>query len=174
MHCLHNAIFRFTARRVEAGGDYAWKVKGNQPTLENDIARVFVPDPPALPGFSNPKKDFCVTHDTTMRHGRIETPGGTLTTSSLLKGHSNWPYLEQVFKYETDVTEKKTGERTQKVWYGVTTLRALPRRLIPSAYFILCAAIGASKMNFTIDAMCCWMKIIVDYVYPSWFMYLPY
>ncbi|MCL5275110.1 MAG: ISAs1 family transposase [Chloroflexi bacterium] len=32
---------------VEAGGDYAWKVKGNQPTLERDIARVFEPDPPS-------------------------------------------------------------------------------------------------------------------------------
>ena len=116
---------------VEAGGDYAWKVKGNQPTFENDIARVFVPDTPALPGFSNPKTDFRVTHDTTMRHGRIEKR--TLTTSSVLKGHSNWPYLEQVFKYESDVTEKKTGERTQKVWYGVTSLTAKeadPKRLL--------------------------------------------
>jgi hypothetical protein len=52
---------------VEAGGDYAWKVKGNQPTLESDIARVFAPDPPALAGFSNPKNGFHVAHFTTMK-----------------------------------------------------------------------------------------------------------
>ena len=116
---------------VEAGGDYAWKVKGNQPTLERDIARVFEPDPPAKSGFSNPKKDFRVVHDTTMKHGRIEKR--TLTTSSLLKGYGKWPYLQQVFKYETDVTQKKTGERTQKVCYGVTSLTAKqadPKRLL--------------------------------------------
>lgn len=116
---------------VEAGGDYAWKVKANQPTLESDIARVFEPDPPAKPGFSNPKKDFRVAHDTTMKHGRIEKR--TFTTSSLLKGYSDWPYLEQVFKYECDVTERKTGERTQTVCYGVTSLtakQASPKRLL--------------------------------------------
>jgi hypothetical protein len=75
---------------VEAGGDYAWKVKGNQPTLESDIARLFEPDPPALPGFSNPKKDFGVAHDTTMKHGRVEKR--TLTASSLLKGYTDWVY----------------------------------------------------------------------------------
>jgi predicted transposase YbfD/YdcC len=116
---------------VEAGGDYAWKVKSNQPTLESDIARLFEPDPPAKPGFSNPKKDFGVAHDTTMKHGRVEKR--TFTTSSLLKGYSNWPYAQQVFKYETDVTNKKTGERTQEVRYGVTSLtakQATPERLL--------------------------------------------
>jgi predicted transposase YbfD/YdcC len=116
---------------VEAGGDYAWKVKGNQSTLESDIARVFEPDPPAKPGFSNPKKDFRVAQDTTMKHGRIEIR--TFTTSSLLKGYSDWPSLEQVFKYECDVTEKKTRKRTQTVCYGVTSLtskEASPQRLL--------------------------------------------
>ena len=131
MPCLHNAICRFTARRVAAGGDYAWKVKGNQPTLESDIARLFEPDPPALPGFSNPKKDFGVAHSTTMKHGRVEKR--TLTASGLLKGYTDWPYAQQVFKYKTDVTIKKTGERTQKVRYGVTSLttdKATPERLL--------------------------------------------
>ncbi len=30
---------------VQAKGDYVWKVKGNQATLEADIASVFEPDP---------------------------------------------------------------------------------------------------------------------------------
>jgi len=116
---------------VEAGGDYVWKVKGNQPTLERDIARVFEPDPPAKPGFSNPKTDFRVAHDTTMKHGRIEKR--IVTTSSLLMGYDKWPYLQQVFKYETDVTEKKTGKQTQNICYGVTSLmakQANPKRVL--------------------------------------------
>lgn len=68
---------------VQAGGDYVWKVKGNQPALEASIASVFVPDPPAKPGFSNPKKDLRSVRDTTIGHGRIEER--VLTTSSLLK-----------------------------------------------------------------------------------------
>jgi predicted transposase YbfD/YdcC len=107
---------------VEGGGDYdyVWKVKGNQPTLEADIARVFAPPPPAQPGFSNPKPDFRTAEQINTGHGRIEKR--TVTTSRLLKGYSDWPHIEQVFKYETDITDKKTGERTQRLCYGITSL----------------------------------------------------
>ena len=105
---------------VEGGGDYLWKVKANQPTLQADIARVFAPPPPAPPGFSNPKPDFRIATHTHTGHGRIEKR--TLTTSRLLNGYSDWPHVEQVFQYETDITDKKTGERTQRVCYGITSL----------------------------------------------------
>lgn len=105
---------------VEAGGDYVWKVKGNQPALEADIARVFAPPAPAKPGFSNPKPDVRIAREITTGHGRVERR--TLAASSLLKGYSDWPSLEQVFRYETDVTDKKTGARTCRVCYGITSL----------------------------------------------------
>jgi predicted transposase YbfD/YdcC len=105
---------------VEAGGDYVWKVKGNQPTLEADIARVFAPPAPAKPGFSNPKPDFHIAQEITTGHGRVEKR--TLTTSSLLKGYTDWPSLEQVFQYEADITDKKTGARTYRMCYGITSL----------------------------------------------------
>ena len=135
---------------VEAKGDYVWKVKGNQETLEADIARVFEPDPPAKPGFSLPKKDFCTATHTSTQHGRIESR--TLTTSSLLTGYSNWPYLKQVFKYECIVIEKKTGIRTENVCFGVTRLaasKANPQRRSST----LSGVIGASRMNCTIAEM---------------------
>lgn len=103
---------------VAGGGDYVWKVKGNQPRLEADIARVFAP--PATPGFSNPKPDFQTAEQIHAGHGRIERR--TLTASGLLKGYSDWPHLEQIFKYETDILNKKTGERTQRRCYGITSL----------------------------------------------------
>jgi predicted transposase YbfD/YdcC len=116
---------------VAAGGDYVWKVKGNQPRLEADIARVFAPDAPAQPGFSNPKPDFRTAQQINTGHGRIERR--TLTASRLLKGYSDWPHVAQVFKYDTDVTHKKTGERTQRVCYGITSLtpqQASAKRLL--------------------------------------------
>ena len=120
-----------SAHIVQAGGHYVWKVKGNQPTLEADIAQVFEPGPPALPGFSLPKNDFrSITHQCA-GHGRIETR--TLTTSSLLTGHSDWPGLQQVFKYHCVVIDKKTAQSTDDVCWGITSLspaQADPKRLL--------------------------------------------
>ena len=67
----------------------------------------------------------------------------------------------------TNLTSVKRRQVNELKRYGMALPASLPSRLIPIACLILCAAIGASKMNCTIDAMCCWMKIIVDYVYPS-------
>jgi Transposase DDE domain len=64
-------------------------------------------------------------------HGRIEQR--TISVSSLLKGYSDWPYLEQVFKLDTTVTIKKTRHSFRKVTYGVTSLptdQASPRQLL--------------------------------------------
>ena len=35
---------------VEAGGDYIWLAKGNQPQIEEDIRLWFEPDPTPMPG----------------------------------------------------------------------------------------------------------------------------
>jgi predicted transposase YbfD/YdcC len=116
---------------VQAEGDYVWKVKGNQEGLEASIAQVFAPESAAKPGFSLPKNDFLSYTQTSAGHGRIETR--TLTTSSLLKGYSDWPYLEQVFKYQCIVIDKKTEERTEEICFGVTSLSAVeagPKRLL--------------------------------------------
>lgn len=116
---------------VQAGGDYVWKVKGNQPALEASIASVFAPDSPASPGFSNPKKDLLSVRDVTAGHGRIEER--VLTTSSLLTDYNDWPGLQQVFKYDCVVTDKHTGQRTATTCYGITSLTAAqanPKRLL--------------------------------------------
>jgi predicted transposase YbfD/YdcC len=116
---------------VAAGGDYVWKVKDNQPALLAAIALVFAPATPALPGFSTPKPDFRTCRETLCGHGRIETR--TLTTSSLLQGNSDWPHLAQVFQLLCDRTNKKTGETTHTLSYGVTSqsaAKASPRLLL--------------------------------------------
>lgn len=107
---------------VEAGGDYVWKVKDNQPSLLAAITLLFAPPTPALPGFSTPKSDFRTCRETTCGHGRIETR--TLTTSSLLQDSSDWPHLAQVFQLTCERTNKKTGETTRTNTYGVTSQSA--------------------------------------------------
>src|SRR5258708_35553199 len=91
---------------VQAGGHYLWKVKDNQATLRADIERLFGPEKVSL-GSASLRTDFQSTSTTTKTHGRLETQ--TLTTSSLLKATSDWPYLGQVFQVVRDVRYLKSG-----------------------------------------------------------------
>jgi hypothetical protein len=43
---------------VEAGGDYCWIVKQNQPTLYDDLHLLFGPQPADLPRISAIRDDF--------------------------------------------------------------------------------------------------------------------
>ena len=80
---------------VEAGGDYVWFVKENQPTLRADIEPVFTPLA-LLPGTSAPPSDFTFARQLDKQHGRLAERISTV--SSLLAGYSDWPYLAHVFK----------------------------------------------------------------------------
>lgn len=102
---------------VEAGGDYLWFVKDNQPTLYADIERLFTPLP-ALPGTSDAPTDFTTAHQIDSAHGRLEER--RITVSSWLHDYSDWPYLAQVFKLERTIW--RTGKPVQEVRYGVTSL----------------------------------------------------
>lgn len=106
---------------VEAGGEYVWAVKGNQAQLKQDIETLFEPEA-CIAGFSPVKKDFQTARSMDKGHGRLEER--SLTTSSLLKGYADWPYLEQVFRVERRVTRLKSGTTTSEVAYGVTSLKA--------------------------------------------------
>jgi predicted transposase YbfD/YdcC len=109
-----------SAQIVEAGGDYVWFAKGNQPQMEANIRLWFDPEPNPIPGAGNPPKDFEIVSETNKGHGRIEER--TLTVSSQLKDFLDWPGLEQVFKLERHFTSTKTGQTTQQVVYGFTSL----------------------------------------------------
>lgn len=116
---------------VEAGGEYVWFVKGNQPQLEENLRLWFGPDPDPIPGQSYPPKDFETAQSVNKGHGRIEQR--TLTVSSQLKDFLDWPYQEQVFKLERRSIFTKTGEVQQQVVYGITSLtrqEVSPHRLL--------------------------------------------
>jgi predicted transposase YbfD/YdcC len=116
---------------IEAGGDYIWFAKGNQPQLEEDIRLWFEPEPDPIPGQGQLPKDFETVKETSKGHGRLEER--TLTVSSQLDDFLNWPYLQQVFRLERRFLFTKTGEIQEQVVYGITSLsreEIIPRDLL--------------------------------------------
>ena len=117
---------------VDAGGDYLWTVKDNQPTLLADIQQVFAPSTP-LPGWSDPAPDWQTARTVEAGHGRIEER--MITVSRMLADYTPWPGLAQVFRLERRVTDGLGRER-REVRYGVTSLptgSAPPARLLAIA-----------------------------------------
>jgi predicted transposase YbfD/YdcC len=116
---------------VQAGGDYVWTVKENQPQLLQDIQTLFAPEP-VVKGFSPAAHDdFRSAQTTDKAHGRLEQR--TLTASRALHGYVDWPYAEQVFQLERRVQRMADGTTTVDVAYGVTSLTATeasPARLL--------------------------------------------
>ncbi len=106
---------------VEAGGDYVWTVKDNQPQLRQDIEQLFAPEH-CLPGTSPVITAVRTAHTVEKNRGRLETR--TLTACSLLSESSDWPYLQQVFKVERRRVQLSTGETHLAISYGVTSLTA--------------------------------------------------
>jgi predicted transposase YbfD/YdcC len=109
-----------SAQIVEAGGDYLWIVKDNQATVLAEIETLFTP-PPVAPGHAAPALDFTTAQHVEQGHGRLEER--RITVSSLLKGYTDWPYLEQVCKLERMVTDSR-GATTYEVRYALTSLPA--------------------------------------------------
>lgn len=120
-----------SAQIVAGGGDYVWTVKGNQPELEADVARLFAPEH-VVKGFSPASHDDFETYRQVNKgHGRLERR--TLTTSSALQGYLNWPAAQQVFCLERWVRQLSTGKETCETVYGVTSLsrtQAAPKDLL--------------------------------------------
>jgi len=93
---------------VEQHAHYHLTVKGNQPTLENDIALLFkhrrAPDYVEV---SPPE------------HGRIETR--RIWCSTELNDYLDFPYVGQVFLIERESIDKKSGEQSLDIALGITS-----------------------------------------------------
>jgi predicted transposase YbfD/YdcC len=104
---------------VEAGGDYFWWVKDNQPTLLSNLELLFAEEYVSA-GWSGLEVDFTTAQTVDKGHGRIEVR--KLTASSLLQDYVDWPYLAQVVRVErTRITKLKTEH---EVSYGISSLPA--------------------------------------------------
>lgn len=114
---------------IQAGGDFVWVVKENQPTLHEEIATLFAPPTPTVLG-AYPPNDFVSFQSVDKGHGRREKR--TITVSCELNDYSLWPSLKQVLRIDRERTELKSGRTSQEIVYGVTSLergRASPKVL---------------------------------------------
>ena len=101
---------KFADYVFEREADYHFTVKNNQPTLRQDIALFFE---------SRQEPDY-IDH-TPPDHGRIETR--KIWTTTALNGYLDFPHVGQAFVIERESIEKKTGEHSHEVVYGVTSCK---------------------------------------------------
>ena len=109
-------------------------MKANQKQLYEDIQDLFEPFDETDPlevnhrRFENLHAEVgahlqTYTHTETTK-GRITTR--TLTASTLLNEHTDWPGLQQVYQYTRQQKSKSTGQVKRHVQYGITSL--MPQR----------------------------------------------
>jgi predicted transposase YbfD/YdcC len=105
---------------VKEQAHYHFTVKGNQPTLERDIALLFA---------NRGAPDFVDV--TPPDHGRIELR--RIWCSTALNDYLDFPSVGQVFLIERDITVKKTGAQTHEIALGITSRtpqQASPQRVL--------------------------------------------
>ena len=104
----------------ERKAHYHFTVKGNQPGILQDLELYF--QDRGHPHF--------VEH-TPPDHGRIETR--KIWTTTELNHYLNFPHVGQAFLVERHCTEKKTGETSREIAYGLTSRtpqQADPQRVL--------------------------------------------
>ena len=105
---------------VQHRAHYHFTVKGNQPTLESDIALAF--------------KDRGAPHYIQVSppdHGRIETR--RIWCSTVLNGYLDFPDVGQVYLIEREACDKKSGSRSLDIALGITSRppqQASPKRIL--------------------------------------------
>lgn len=92
----------------ERKAHYHFTVKGNQPGILQDLELYF----------QDRGKPHCVEH-TPPDHGRIETR--KIWTTTELNDYLDFPHVGQAFVIERHCTEKKTGETSLEIAYGLTS-----------------------------------------------------
>jgi predicted transposase YbfD/YdcC len=110
-------LARYVVRRQ---AHYHFTVKGNQATLQTDIALLFQ---------NRKEPDF--VDASAPDHGRIETR--RIWCSTALNAHLDFPHVGQVFLIERESIYKKSGKITRDVALGITSRtseQASPQRIL--------------------------------------------
>ena len=103
---------------VDQDAHYHFTVKGNQPTLESDIALLF--EKRGAPDFVEVLVQELKAHSPP-DHGRIETrsiwcsTAGARVESTLLNDYLDFPHVGQVFRIKRESIEKKTGVQSREI-----------------------------------------------------------
>lgn len=126
---------------AERHAHYHFTVKGNQRGVLEDVAL----------WFQDRKQPDFVQH-TPPDHGRIEIR--KIWTTTELNGYLNFPHVGQAFAIERQFINKKTGERSCEVAYGITSRtadEANPERIL-----------NVNRGHWTIENSC---HYIIDWNY---------
>lgn len=111
---------KLAAYLVGRQAHYHFTVKGNQPTLQADIALFFQ---------NRQAPDYTLVSPPD--HGRIETR--RIWCSTALNAYLDFPHVGQTFLIEREVLYKKSGRRTSETALGITSRppeQATPERLL--------------------------------------------
>jgi predicted transposase YbfD/YdcC len=123
---------RATSQQVlQAGGDYVWRVKGNQARTLWAIQKLFVSEACNLKQGAPLAKAIRAVETVNKGHGRREKR--TLWASTELNDYLDWPGVAQVFRIERVIWHEKRRGYTRQVVYGLTSLlpeRASPKKLL--------------------------------------------
>ena len=106
---------------VQAGGDYCWTVKDNQPSLRAAIERFFEPEV-ETPGFGKAITDLRMDSIANQGHGRFERR--TLAVCEVQAGELDWPFAHQVFKLHRRFVQRTSGKVMEETVFGITSLSA--------------------------------------------------
>ena len=87
---------------------YVFTAKDNQPSLAEDIRLAFADR--KNPDYSEPY---------TLEHGRIESR--SIWTSTVLNDYLEFPFVGQIFAIQRHTINKKSGEETHEMAYGLTS-----------------------------------------------------
>lgn len=101
-------------RILDQDGHYLMVVKGNQRQLHDELAGFFETAP--LP-CDRPWREVRTVDK---GHGRLETR--QLTCTDDLDGYVRWPGVQQVLRRTCERVDLKTGEVSQSVTYGLTSV----------------------------------------------------
>jgi predicted transposase YbfD/YdcC len=126
---------------TERKANYHFTVKGNQPTLLQDLEIYFK---------DRGEPDF--VEETPPDHGRIETR--KIWTTTELNSYIEFPHVGQAFLVERHCVEKKTGESSLDIAYGITS--RVPEQASPQQ------VLQVNRGHWTIENSC---HYILDWNY---------
>ncbi len=119
MDALHTQ--RASAKLLhEAGAHYVMALKGNQPTLLDDVRTVL--DDPLVPVLKH--------KDTSVGHGRVETRMARVCTDLAVLDHHCWPGLAAVGRVDRTRTCKPTGATKTESQLYLLGHACTPERLL--------------------------------------------
>lgn len=116
---------------LEAGGNYIWIAKGNQPRTHWAIEKLFVHEACNMREGAPLSKEIRVAEQVNKNHGRREKR--TIWVSTQLNDYLDWPGVAQVFRLERLTWHEQHQGYTRQIVYGLTSLspqQASPKKLM--------------------------------------------